>query len=502
MLLLVLWKKAASFLIFSSAWATWISGDTRVSKVSGLVIAAGDFRNAPTAVGTEVRACEAFTCCLPASRSWATASLTLEVTIGPYPADSKWGFCMSKPAFTGFCNGQQVQREGINDSSGGEARRGIVHEPQKVDEISAEGHLGGCPCRVDLLQLRDQLHRLIVILFHEHGAQQPGEDLVVGLAADDDYLGYQPGGFFREIGALALKLGEQEQGPAVVLRLDQAFRRRQARLRRPSPEEGSRECERQPQANDECSGIQAMRRHETPQLLLSAKFDRRSSPGKPSLYGLIHVADVYLEAVMKAVRTFTILTLLVLNCITVMALGENFYGGVTDLLSAFRDPNTGLTSFPTLLIPMGGIAEGMGTAYTAVGADAGYIEYNPAASALLKTSELAFYHHNWIADSNMEGVVYTVRFNDFGMGFAGKFLYVPFTAYNEWGAQGATGLHQRVGGHHQFLLQLPVQLLLQRSGSRGPTSRWPTEAFRRSLPPTSLPSRSWATSACRRASIS
>jgi hypothetical protein len=120
-----------------------------------------------------------------------------------------------------------------------------------------------------------------------------------------------------------------------------------------------------------------------------------------------------------------------------MALGENFYGGVTDLLSAFRDPNTGLTSFPTLLIPMGGIAEGMGTAYTAVGADAGYIEYNPAASALLKTSELAFYHHNWIADSNMEGVVYTVRFNDFGMGFAGKFLYVPFTAYNEWGAQGA-----------------------------------------------------------------
>jgi hypothetical protein len=140
---------------------------------------------------------------------------------------------------------------------------------------------------------------------------------------------------------------------------------------------------------------------------------------------------------MKGVRKFTILALLVLNTVSVMAIGENFYGGVTDLLSAFRDPNTGLTSFPTLLVPMGGLAEGMGTAYTAVGRDAGYIEYNPAASALLKASELAFYHHAWIADSNMEGVVYTMRFDDLGIGVGGKFLYVPFTAYNEWGAQGA-----------------------------------------------------------------
>jgi hypothetical protein len=140
---------------------------------------------------------------------------------------------------------------------------------------------------------------------------------------------------------------------------------------------------------------------------------------------------------MKAVRIFTIFTLLALTSINVFALGENFYGGLTDLLSAFRDPNTGLTSFPTLLVPMGGIAEGMGTAYTAVGRDAGFIEYNPAASALLKKSELAFYHHAWIADANMEGVVYTMRFNDLGIGVAGKFLYVPFTAYNEWGATGA-----------------------------------------------------------------
>ena len=27
-----------------------------------------------------------------------------------------------------------------------------------------------------------------------------------------------------------------------------------------------------------------------------------------------------------------------------------------------------------------------------------------------------------------------MRFDDLGIGFGGKFLYVPFTAYNDWGA--------------------------------------------------------------------
>jgi len=115
-------------------------------------------------------------------------------------------------------------------------------------------------------------------------------------------------------------------------------------------------------------------------------------------------------------------------------LGESFFGGWTSFMSSFADSNTGLRSFPTLLIPMGGMAEGMGTAYTAVSRDAGYIEYNPAASSILPSSELALYHHSWIADSNLEGVVYTRRFNDLGIGFGGKLLYVPFTAYNDWGA--------------------------------------------------------------------
>jgi hypothetical protein len=137
---------------------------------------------------------------------------------------------------------------------------------------------------------------------------------------------------------------------------------------------------------------------------------------------------------MNVRRPAVILVLLAVNQLASWAVGENLYAGWTDLLQSFADSNTGLRSFPTLLIPMGGIAEGMGTAYTAMSRDASYIEYNPAGSSLLPHSELALYHHSWIADSNLEGAVYTMRFNDLGIGVGGKFLYVPFTAYNDYGA--------------------------------------------------------------------
>jgi hypothetical protein len=140
---------------------------------------------------------------------------------------------------------------------------------------------------------------------------------------------------------------------------------------------------------------------------------------------------------MRLLRIFTISLILIVNCITTWADSNTFIAGWADTFSIFKDPNTGLMSFPTLLIPMGGLAEGMGTASSAVARDSSSIEFNPAASSLLQDSELAFYHHNWIADSNLEGVVYTVRFNDLGIGLGGKFLYVPFTAYNEWGVAGA-----------------------------------------------------------------
>ncbi len=117
--------------------------------------------------------------------------------------------------------------------------------------------------------------------------------------------------------------------------------------------------------------------------------------------------------------------------------GEDFYSWWTGLWQNFVDPNTGLTVFPTLTIPLGGGLEGMGTAYTAVARDSAFIESNPSASSVLKNTELSFFHHNWIADSTVDGVVYTIRFNDLGIGVGGKFLAVPFTAYNDWGDAGA-----------------------------------------------------------------
>ncbi len=125
--------------------------------------------------------------------------------------------------------------------------------------------------------------------------------------------------------------------------------------------------------------------------------------------------------------------------------GQSFsdiYNEASNLLSGpFFDPNTGLTAFPSLLIPSGGLYEGMGTAFTAVASDASYIEANPAASATLVKSELSVLHNSWIADSSLESVEYTNRYKDLGYGFAGKFLYLPFTAYDEWGDQVSKGYY-------------------------------------------------------------
>ena len=131
--------------------------------------------------------------------------------------------------------------------------------------------------------------------------------------------------------------------------------------------------------------------------------------------------------------------LLLLSARPLLAGSGAAYSSLSDWLSQFADPNTGLTAFPTLQIPMGGRFEGMGTAYTAVAGDSGFLESNPSGSSMLEHGELSFLHHSWIADSNIEGVIYTVRYKDLGFGVGGKFLYVPFTEYNDWGEREARG---------------------------------------------------------------
>ncbi len=134
---------------------------------------------------------------------------------------------------------------------------------------------------------------------------------------------------------------------------------------------------------------------------------------------------------------FALLSLAFTAVVTAQA--DDVTSSLTDALSPYIDPNTGLTILPTLFVPLGGRYEGMGTAYTAVAMDSGYIESNPAASAVLQNTQLAFYHHSWISDTSLEGAVYTVRFDDLGIGASGKLLYVPFTYHNDWGQETLSG---------------------------------------------------------------
>jgi opacity protein-like surface antigen len=105
------------------------------------------------------------------------------------------------------------------------------------------------------------------------------------------------------------------------------------------------------------------------------------------------------------------------------------------------DPNAGVTTLGSLLIPMGGLDEGMGTAYTAVCKDSSYFESNPAASSLLDHTELSVFHNQWIADTKIEGLVYTIRYENLGFGIAGKWLYVPFPATDQFGDNVGAGYY-------------------------------------------------------------
>jgi len=119
------------------------------------------------------------------------------------------------------------------------------------------------------------------------------------------------------------------------------------------------------------------------------------------------------------------------------------YGSIADYLNSIYgpDPNAGLTAFPVLNIPMGGRAEGMAGAFSAVVDDISFIEYNPAGSSMLAKSELALFHNNWIADTKIEGAAYASRYNDLGFAAGAKWLYTPFTEYNIYGERVSKGYY-------------------------------------------------------------
>jgi hypothetical protein len=153
-------------------------------------------------------------------------------------------------------------------------------------------------------------------------------------------------------------------------------------------------------------------------------------------------------------RVFIIILLL---ASPLLAWGDfnNFYYDWSSFFFPLLDENAGLTLFPSLFIPMGGRYEGMGTAFTAVSNDSSFLESNPAGSSQLPFSEFSLFHHSWIMDANIEGIVYATRFEDFGLAGGLKFLYVPFNEKDEWGRAGGKGYYMEtiamVNASYNFL---------------------------------------------------
>ncbi len=159
---------------------------------------------------------------------------------------------------------------------------------------------------------------------------------------------------------------------------------------------------------------------------------------------------IYIQMEQKKKYFIIVIMLLFFAALPAGALdfNEDGYGSITDfLLDVYGvDDNAGLTAFPVLNVPMGGKSEGMGTSFTAVADDLTFIEWNPAGSSMLAKTELGFFHNNWIADTNVESIVYTFRVKDLGLAAAGKWLYVPFTEYNMFGDRVSKGYYSEVVG--------------------------------------------------------
>jgi hypothetical protein len=143
---------------------------------------------------------------------------------------------------------------------------------------------------------------------------------------------------------------------------------------------------------------------------------------------------------MKRLEGFFVLALLMAVPLGVRA---DTYSDIYQIISNILgiDQNAGRTTMRSLLIPMGGLEEGMGTAYSAVSKDASYFESNPAASSLLDSTELSIFHNNWIADTKIESAVYTIRYKNLGIGVGGKWLYLPFDATNDFGDRVGAGYY-------------------------------------------------------------
>ena len=140
--------------------------------------------------------------------------------------------------------------------------------------------------------------------------------------------------------------------------------------------------------------------------------------------------------------------LLIAQCTPIFALTySDSTTSIADLFSFVdEDDYAGSTTFLSLNIPSGGRAESLGSAYTGLANDISFFDYNPAASATLKETEIAVFHNAWIADSALETLSATTRFGDFGIGGMVKCFYVPFTEYDYYGNKQTGGYYSETTG--------------------------------------------------------
>ncbi len=133
-------------------------------------------------------------------------------------------------------------------------------------------------------------------------------------------------------------------------------------------------------------------------------------------------------------KFISFLIILILAAVNAFAIDISDVSDVfTDLGYIGSSENEGTTSFRSLLIPVGGRSESLGSAYTGLCDDAGYINYNSAASCILTETQVCAFHNSWIADSKMDTLVYTTRIDNVGFGLQAGCLYMPFTEYNIFG---------------------------------------------------------------------
>ena len=117
------------------------------------------------------------------------------------------------------------------------------------------------------------------------------------------------------------------------------------------------------------------------------------------------------------------------------------YSSISKAFNVFTNLHEGEVGFRSLLIHPGGRIAALNGAFTALANDITFFETNPAGSATLRQTELAFFHNAWIADSHLDTISYSMRSGNLGYGASLRCFYIPFTEYDSYGEKVSSGYY-------------------------------------------------------------